>query len=143
MEIKRCVGNEGGSSSAQRECQRWASTGFNALGNRNQYWVLQKARNIQEHKQHVNMRPCYDCYLQKHSQAEVTNPSCRSGADLHQGSEQMCVHIHTDTHTHTCHTTLGPNPHSMKMTSAGKGADGVAGLGPGWKPRGSSFAPLM
>lgn len=41
---------------------------------------------------------------QEHSEEEVTNPSCGSGADLQQDSEQMCAPIHADTRAHTPHS---------------------------------------
>lgn len=63
---------------------------------------------------------------------------------MQPGCEQMCDPIHADTRAHTSHTAaMGPDLHPMMLASAGEGADGVAGLGRGLTPRGSSFAPLM
>lgn len=67
-----------------------------------------------------------------------------SGADLQPGSEQMCAPIQANTCVHTRHTAaVDPDLHPMVLASAGEGADGVAGLGAGLTPRGSSFALLM
>lgn len=81
---------------------------------------MQRARNIQERKQHMNMRHCYDCHLQELSEAKVTNPSFESGADLHQGPEQMCVPICTDTRVHTRYTAVSPDLHPVMLASTGK-----------------------
>lgn len=81
---------------------------------------MQRARNIQDRKQHMNMRHCYDCHLQELSEAEVTNPSFESGADLHQGPEQMCVPICTDTRVHTRYTAVSPDLHPVMLASTGK-----------------------
>lgn len=55
----------------------------------------------------------------------------------------MCAPFR-QTHVHTHHTaTVGPDLHPTMLASAGEGADGVAGLGGGPTPRGSSFVPLM
>lgn len=75
------------------------------------------------------MRHCYDCHLQELSEAEVTNPSFESGADLHQGPEQMCVPICTDTRVHTRHTAVSPDLHPVMLASIWKRADGLAGSG--------------
>ena len=55
----------------------------------------------------------------------------------------MCAPFR-QTHVHTHHTaTVGPDLHPTMLASAGEGAGGVARLGSGPTPRGSSFVPLM